>query len=193
MKESIKQLKLDLALSALLTAGLGLLFLLFPGQIGAIGSILVGGIMIFFGVVAIIFFLTSHRKDMTGLFSGLFSLLCGSYLLNNPSFFLRVIPFSIGMVIVAHGLNTIRLSFVNKSYQDSRWWHLLLSGIALILLGVILMLFAVQVAEMAIAVLGIALIIDGSWNFWVLHRASNAYKIYHRNADDVFDTDSREL
>ena len=192
MKDTLKRIKADVMLSALLCVVLGLVLIIWSDQtINAICMILAFGLVVM-GVVELISYFIGQRMMPFAGVTGLIFILVGIWLFTRPQYIAMIIPIVIGVILVVHGVGDVRLAFETKSNGYEKWWGALLLGLVSLALGVICIINAFGVVSLAMKFIGLALIYDGISDLWIASRAVKAAKRMKQEAD-ALDVEYKEV
>lgn len=115
----------------------GLVLLLMPGPLNKIIGILVGVVLLVFGIAGIYQYLQNKIGTSNSLVSGIFYSILGSIILLYPGSVVRAIAIGIGISLTMSGLVKIKWAFTLKGL-DNTWIGTLVIGILITILGVIL-------------------------------------------------------
>ena len=148
MFEKLRELKLNITMSAVLMVVLGIVLLFWPATVSVLIGKLVGLLLIVIGAIQLIFV--------------------------NPKIVVSVIPIIFGILLVVHGVQDIAMAFEGRAFQVARWGVMLALGIVNILLGLICIACAFGIVNMIFAVMGIMLIYDGVTDMLIVHRVNKA-------------------
>lgn len=176
MRETLKKIKADVILSAVLCFALGVVLLVWSTEtINIICRALAVGLMII-GVVNIISYFRDKSMHMFSGVLGLIVLLIGAWLFMRPESVVSLIPIVIGVILAVHGIQDILLAIETKNNSYEKWWSILLMGIISLALGVFCVVYAFGLVSFALKFIGIALIYDGLSDLWIVSRASKSAK-----------------
>ncbi len=189
MKEFFRTHKSDVFLSALLCIVLGIVCFLYPVEILTTGSRIIAAAFLVVGFFLIIMFLLSRMMAVFGLISGIILVLLGVWIWASPDNFASIIPFVVGIIVLSHGISSLRIAAETSKMHYDKWWSVLLSGILMIVLGVVIMIYAFRVMTLAVQVLGVSLIVDGILNLFVM----SGYRAARKSYEDVIDVEGKEL
>ena len=125
MRETLKKVKADVILSALLCFALGVVLLVWSAEtINIICRTLAVGLMII-GVVNIISYFRDKSMHMFSGVLGLIVLLIGAWLFMRPESVVSLIPIVIGVILAVHGIQDIKLAIETKNNSYEKWWSIL--------------------------------------------------------------------
>ena len=110
MRETLKKLKADIILSALLCAVLGIVLLLWPeATIDLVCKILAVGLIIM-GAVQITSYFTDRSIHPFAGALGLLLVLVGIWIFLRPGSIVSIVPIVIGVILCVHGIQDLKLS-----------------------------------------------------------------------------------
>lgn len=176
MRETLKKLKADIILSALLCAVLGIVLLLWPeATIDLVCKILAVGLIIM-GAVQITSYFTDRSIHPFAGALGLLLVLVGIWIFLRPGSIVSIVPIVIGVILCVHGIQDLKLSFETKENGYGNWWSMLIIAAVSLLFGVICIVNAFGMIKLALRFIGIALIYDGVSDLWIANRAIRAAK-----------------
>ena len=114
--EILKRIKNMLAVNAILYTILGIVMIIAPGFVSDFICYLIGVLILVFGISMIITFInenyTAYAKGMLVL--GLIASILGVYIILKPSFFMSIIPFMAGILILVESIDKFKHSFELK-------------------------------------------------------------------------------
>ena len=137
MKETLKRIKADVILSALLCVALGVVLIIWSDEtISAICMLLAFGLIVM-GVVNLVGYFTNHRLTSFNGMLGLILVLVGIWLFARPEYIAMIIPIVIGVMLAVHGISDIKMAFETKANGYEKWWSPMILGIISLALGII--------------------------------------------------------
>lgn len=193
MKETLKRIKADVILSALLCVILGIVLIIWSDQTIKIICMLLAFGTIVMGVVNLTDYFINHTLTPFSGMSGLVFIIVGIWLFFvKPESIAMIIPIVIGVVLAVHGITDIKMSIESKANGYDKWWSSLLLGVISLALGVICIINAFGVVKVAMIFIGIALVYDGISDLWIVSRTVKAAKEMKKEAD-ALDVDYKEV
>lgn len=174
MLDKLKELKLNVTLSAILMVVFGIILLVWPGQVSAMIGKLVGILLIITGAVQLAGKLADDSNRTMGIIVAAIVLFFGLYIFINPGIVVSLIPIIFGILMVVHGVQDISMAFEGKTYQASGWKGMLALGVFDIVLGLFCVANAFGLVEIGFMVIGIMLIYDGITDMIIVHRVNRA-------------------
>lgn len=183
MKETFKRIKADMILSAVLCAVMGIVIFVWPDKtIDVLCKILAVG-LILIGVVNLISYFTNRSIHPFAGSLGLIVLLVGFWIFMKPESIVSLVPIVIGVLLVIHGVQDIKVAIESKDNGYERWWSMLIVGSVSLIFGVICIVNAFGLVKLALRFVGIALIYDGASDLWVVWKAVRMAKAAKEEAD----------
>ena len=114
MKETLKRIKADIIVSALLCIALGIVLLVWPAEtIDVFCKILAVGLIIMGGVDIASYFMNRSIHPFAGAL-GLIVLLIGIWIFLRPESIVSLIPIVIGVILCVHGIQDLKLAVETK-------------------------------------------------------------------------------
>lgn len=183
MKETFKRIKADMILSAVLCAVMGIVIFVWPDKtIDVLCKILAVG-LILIGVVNLISYVTNRSIHPFAGPLGLIVLLVGFWIFMKPESIVSLVPIVIGVLLVIHGVQDIKVAIESKDNGYERWWSMLIVGSVSLIFGIICIVNAFGLVKLALRFVGIALIYDGASDLWVVWKAVRMAKAAKEEAD----------
>ncbi len=206
MKEKMKELRVNVTVSAVLTIVLGVLLIMYAGsfltmfaKIFAVIVLIIGVVMAAGGIV---------ESQMSRLISGVIIIAVGIWAYSRPTTISSIIPIAIGVLLVVHGIQDLRLAIDAKKHKSESFGAMIGVAIVSIVFGVICIAEAFNIISLALQLVGVMLVIDGITDMFVVHKVNKAHRDIidateyteedlddygqGTNADDVIDVDSEE-
>ncbi len=174
MKEKIKQMRLNITLSAVISVVIGLLLLIYPEQsISAIGKV-IALIIIFAGAVMIISQIVDFGNNILGIIVGGIIALIGIWIYASPQAVLTIIPIVIGVMMVVHGVQDLSLALEGSKANASHAWIAYVLAAINIILGFLCIGKAFGLVSLVFRLIGIMLIYDGITDVGIVHGVKKA-------------------
>jgi uncharacterized membrane protein HdeD (DUF308 family) len=142
----------------------GILAIMQPGIAALAAELLLGWLLVFAGIVQIVYAIQERGKDGFGLkiLSAILTLLLGIFLLLRPVAGIASIALLIGAFMLASGVSSVMLAFKVKPKQG--WGWVLFDGILSIVIAVLIAIGWPQSSIGFVGILvGIVLIYGGIW------------------------------
>ena len=175
IKMEDKSIRAFLVVKGLLLAGLGFVFIVWPGQMAAGIAFYVGLLMLVGALVALFY---TYRINQATAFSMIsyiapISVLIGALiLLFLPQYALSVFAFAIGLWVLMDGVNQIRLSRKVGSAVKGMGTGLLVMGIVSLIIGVVIVLKPYELVKMMTLLFGMLMLISGALEVYSAFRHS---------------------
>ena len=139
---------------------LGALLVLYPGAVSIYFVMLIGALFFVPGLLALIAYLRARSQGQYFPFMGLGSLLFGLWLLIMPGFFVYILMYILGAVLVLGGLNTL-VGLMQARRHTRVAWGFYVVPVLVLASGIVVLVNPFQVAELPFIVLGAASIVYG--------------------------------
>ena len=182
----LKNLKANYTVSAVICVIVGLILVIWPGTSTQVVCMLLGGVLLGYGVLQIVLYLAAREKTILSqgmLILGIVFAVLGIWILLKPEMIIAAIPVIMGIIIIIHGLhNTIQAVHL-KQMDYEGWWMALFFGILTIVLGGVLVYNPFTVVNTVVRVIGAFLIYDGVSDMWILSKVSKTKKEKERVID----------
>lgn len=167
--EIFKKLKTYTYLISIFYVIMGLIMLLNPKFICDAVNYIVGILILVYGIIYIVKFLSKNDFNNLSKFNLLAGLLCivfGIYILLNPTVLLSIIPFATGMLVLLDGFGKLKNTLDLKKAGFLKWWINLIISILFIGLGIYMMSQSFKVTELVVRFIGAILIVDAISDVW---------------------------
>ncbi|MCI5620810.1 MAG: DUF308 domain-containing protein [Lachnospiraceae bacterium] len=183
MKDFFVRKKLDVAISAILCLTIGIVVMIWPTETTRILCWVLAGVLFVMGVGHIASYLIDRSHSQIGLAAGIILVVLGVWIAVRPLNFAKIFPIIIGVVLLMHGLEDLKLAMEIKEHKDSSWCGVLIIALVNFILGVILVWKAMEAVEIAVILVGCALVYDGLTDLFVIYRVNRAIKYAEKYAD----------
>ena len=173
-----------IALSALLCL-LGLMLLLLPDFSIALAGTLLGALMVVFGLVKIIGYWSKDLYRLAFQYDFAFGILMialGIYALCHPDRTISFFYIILGIVVLADGLFKLQIALDSRAFGIGKWWLILALALVAGALGCVLVFHPGTGAKVATALVGLALLGEGTLNLSVALCTVKIVK--HQRADE---------
>ncbi len=191
----IKELKLNITLGAVLTILLGIVLILYPETVPLMVCKVIGIFLLIMGGSSLISNLISSEKGTLHLIGCLIILVLGLWFFFRPVTVLSLIPIVMGIILIIHGLQDLKLALEAKSNRYDRWGILILTAILSLVLGFVCVAAAFELVKFGMIMIGLALIYDGLSDIWIVSRVGKSGRQFRRNyqaSKDAIDVDYEE-
>ena len=190
MFEKLKNLRLHVTLSAVLTLILGVVLILHPTSTIYLIAKIVGGILAVVGGIVVVGSLTDSGKGKTsGIVVGAIILLVGVAVLLKPYKAASIIPAIIGVFLILHGVENANLAWKTRSANGTKWAISLVIAVLTILCGLACIFRGLGLLSMGMQIIGAMLIYDGISSMFVVHKANSAERSIFDVDVKIFDDD----
>lgn len=164
---------------------MGILLVMYPG-IASIYFVMAIGAMFFIpGIIALVSFFVNRKNGFPFPIIGLGSLLFGLWLLIMPSFFVFILMYVLGAVLVLAGLNMIMNLISARKYWKVAIGFFIVP-VLILLVGILVLINPFETAELPFIVLGVSCII------YALSDMLNAYK-FSRTRVEIIDDSKKDV
>lgn len=190
--DTLKRIKADVIISALVCVAMGVVLLIWPSEtIDIFCKVLAVGLMVM-GVMNIVnYFLNRSTHPFSGVL-GAIVLIVGVWVFIKPESIVSIVPIVIGVILCVHGIQDIKIALETKANGYGKWWHMLIIAAISLGFGVICIIKAFGVVTLALQVIGVGLIYDGISDLWVASRAIRAAKAMKQEAE-ALDVEYKEV
>lgn len=192
MMDRIKKMKADVIVSALLSAALGIVLLIWPAEtIDAVCKVLAIGLIIIGVVNLVTFFLDRKAHPFAGVLGAIVALV-GVWIFARPDSIVSIVPIVIGVMLCVHGLQDVKLALEAKSNEYEKWWSMLLLALVSLVLGALCISNAFGIVTLAMQFIGVALLFDGLTDLWIATRTIRAAREM-RKREEALDVEYKEV
>lgn len=192
MMDTMKKIKADMIISALVCVALGVVLLVWPAEtIDIFCKVLAAGLIVI-GLVNIFSYLINKDLHPFGAVLGPIVVLVGVWIFIRPESIVSLVPIVIGVMLCVHGIQDMKLSFETKENGYEKWWSMLLIALISLILGVLCIVNAFGIVTLALQFIGIALIYDGLTDIWIASRAIRAARA-KRKEEEALESPYREV
>lgn len=189
MADFFKGLKANYTISAVVCALLGLVLVIWPGATSQIICMLLGGVLLAYGVLQIAIYLFSRERTIIlqgMMILGIVFAVLGLWILLRPEMIMMAVPVIVGVLIAIHGLHNIVQAFALKKDGYESWWLAFLMGLLTLIFGGVLICNPFKAIELVARIIGIFLIYDGVSDIWILSRVFKVRRDKERIIDAKF-------
>lgn len=176
MAEKLRNIKIDVTVSAILSVVLGVLFVGWPGEVASLLARVIAVILIFSGVVVLVPKLLEPIKSYAAILVSLLITLIGLWMFFRPEAVASIIPIAIGVLLVVHGVQDLSLAFEGRGKKAHNWWSILLMAVLNIVLGILCICNAFGLVKIGMILIGVMLIYDGLSDMFIVHKVNKAAK-----------------
>ena len=152
--------------------------MIWPTQVTKVLCYILAAILCVMGIGHIISYMRNKLESRLGLATGIALVILGVWILVQPLNFAKIFPVVIGVVLLMHGLEDLRMTI-------EAWGILLLITILNFAFGILLIWKAIEMVQIAMVIVGIALIYDGLSDLFVVYRVAGAVKAAKQAAEAI--------
>ena len=185
MKEFMKQIRMDLSTSSIICIIFGIVLIARPIETVSLFCRVLAIIMIVVGGMFMFSYFLNWMSSGLSAAMGLIVLLIGVWIFINPGIIETLIPVVIGVILLCHGIQDVRMSWQMKEYGQDSWKFSMVLAVISVIFGVLCIIDAFMVVKAAMILLGIALIYNGVSNLLITTRTTKAEKEYRNKMDPV--------
>ncbi|MBQ9928442.1 MAG: DUF308 domain-containing protein [Lachnospiraceae bacterium] len=181
-----KKMKTNDLISSLIFVVIGLVLLIWPGTSTQVVCMVLGGVLLAYGVIQIVMYLFAKEKTLYHqgmLILGIILSVIGAWILLKPEMIIAAVPVIMGIIIVMHGVHNIVQGLQLKGMDYEKWWIAFALGIVTVALGSILIYNPFSVVNTVVRVIGAFLIYDGISRIWIVSRVSKSKKLKEKIVD----------
>ncbi len=174
MKEKLKELRLNITISGIISVIIGILLLIYPAEsLNTIGRV-IGGIIILAGAFVIVGQIIESGFNAMGIVVGAVIAIVGIWIFTSPGAVVSIIPIAIGVILVVHGLQDLGLAIEGAKAHAPRAWTIFVYAILNIALGALCVAGAFNVVKLATRIIGVMLIYDGITDIGIVRKVRKA-------------------
>ncbi|GFI03643.1 MAG: hypothetical protein HFI44_03055 [Lachnospiraceae bacterium] len=189
MVDLFKSLKANYTISAAVCALLGLVLVIWPGATSQIICMLLGGVLLAYGILQIAIYLFNRERTIIlqgMMLLGIVFAVIGLWILLKPEMIIMAVPVIVGVLIVIHGLHNIIQALALKKDGYENWWLAFVLGMLTVIFGGVLICNPFKAIELVVRIIGVFLIYDGVSDIWILSRVFKVKRDKERIIDASF-------
>lgn len=177
MKETMKAIRFDIYISAIMSLIMGILFMVFPVESGSVISVIVGIIVLIFAIFMLIGAIANRMGlSVPAIILAILLGAIGIWIIVNPLKFAVIVYIAVGVMLAVHGIQSIVSAFTVKSMGVKTWWLMLIVGIFSVVFGFYCIFCSFGAFTAVSIVVGVMLILDAITTIIVAIRASKYKK-----------------
>ena len=176
MKDKIKDSRFSEFLIALLAVLMGVLCVVFPGEVSSVVGKIIGAVIVIVGAVMIFSRIKDESFRLPTIILGAVLCAVGLFIFSSPNRVLSLIFVVFGVLMLADGVSGITVAFTMKSIGTPNWWISLCLALISFIFGVLCILGAMDLLNISVIFIGIMLIYDGISSLYSLIRVHRAEK-----------------
>lgn len=190
MKAYLKGLKWNMVIMSVLTVIMGIALIARPDAAALTICSLLGWIILFSGVVSVVFYLRGARSfwEASGLVLAVIGIVLGIFIIRTPDAVVKFLGYLMAGILLVHGINDVREALEIKGYQDQQWLVALILGVINVLFGILIVWNPFSSAAVLMTIIGIALVYDGVTDLLIVLRVAKfARKVKRELEEDIID------
>lgn len=164
MKEALKNVKWQSLVSSIIYIVIGLFLVIYPNQVADIICNLIGAGLIIYGAILLIGYFVRNVRDILyrdDFVLGIIWILIGILVISQKDIVKAIIPFLLGIFIVASGFMKLQDAVDAKRMGSSKSLSYLVMAVISIVLGLIILFNLIKTNEMLYRFIGIGLLYSG--------------------------------
>ena len=183
MRDRLKNLSVSFVLLSILYVALGLVLLVWPVTVMDVLCYLTGGILLLYGVFAIVGFCRAETRtagSFLALLLGIVAAAVGAVLLLQPALFQSILTIILGIYILIDGLLNLMRALELRRMEHGGWTvHLVLSLIT-VALGLVVVFRPMLAGAALVQLIGASLVYSGAADLWTLFQLFRWTKEYRK-------------
>lgn len=186
LMKTLKEIKWDAMLSALLYVIMGVVLLLFPETTAKTLGYLIGAVAVLAGAVSMISYLlrdaheSYYRNDFV---YGLVGIAVGCFVFYKVDLIISLVPFILGLLVIVSGCGKLQDVIDMKRLNYGNWAIMLAIAAVNVVLGIVLLLNPFSAAKLLFQVIGIGLIFSGVTDGFVTFYLGKKIKKYLKDRE----------
>ncbi len=167
----IQTAKTGYIIMSLLLCILGIVIIIHPGISASALCILIGAMLICYGIIKVIGYLSKDLFRLAFQFDLAFGLLIaavGLIMILRPAHMIALGNFVLGFIILSDGLFKVQIAIDSKKFGIRKWWLITILALIAITFGILLIIDLFTNTNLLMIMLGIALLAEGILNFCVM-------------------------
>ena len=145
MKEFMKQIRMDLITSSIICIIFGIVLIARPIETVSLFCRVLAIIMIVVGGMFMFSYFLNWMSSGLSAAMGLIVLLIGVWIFINPGIIETLIPVVIGVILLCHGIQDVRMSWQMKEYGQDSWKFSMVLAVISVIFGVLCIIDAFMV------------------------------------------------
>ena len=180
----LEKVKSTTIVSSIMYILIGLVMVIFPEFVNDFIWYIIGGLIVIFGILQLMNYLSIEYKNfLTGvvLLISLASIALGVYVIFSPEKLISLVPLTIGVIMIVDGIQKlIQIQSIKKAGYDNPI-ALLIYALLLIVLGIILIKNPFGAILTVIRIIGVFLITDAIEELITVKKYERAFKNFKDN------------
>ena len=185
----LKQLKWKSLLMAAGMIGAGVLLMMFPKLSASVICGIIGTGMIVFGVINIVSYFMLDLKDTlyrNEFMIGILSMVFGAVVLLKQSLIIELVPFFLGLIIIASGMAKLQKSLVAYRIKYDKSMTYMILGLISIIVGIVVMFFmpGQTASDVLFITIGAGLVFCGASDLFVILFLANRFNTFMKEFEE---------
>ena len=177
--KKLKTIKFEIIIVSIALFVLGLLLVIFPTASQEIICKGIGVALCVWGVLRLINYFRIAGSEILGsygLVQGVTLLAFGMFFVIKPGFIAVFLGTALAIIIIVDGILKLQYAVDFYHLESDKWWIELIGAVVMVVIGIIALLNPFSTSSALIVFIGIALMIEGLWDFISLMRIVSVTK-----------------
>ncbi|WP_130871013.1 HdeD family acid-resistance protein [Intestinimonas massiliensis (ex Afouda et al. 2020)] len=183
MRDRLKNLSVSFVLLSILYILLGLVLLIWPATVMDVLCYLTGGILLLYGVFAIVGFCRAEVRtagSFLTLLLGIVAAAVGAVLLLQPALFQSILTVILGLYILIDGLLNLMRALELRRMEHGGWTIYLVLSLITVVLGLVVVFRPILAGTTLVQLIGASLLYSGAADLWTLFQLSRWTREYRK-------------
>lgn len=188
--KKLKAIKMEIIIVSVALFVLGLLLVIFPTASQEIISKGIGVALCVWGVLRLINYFRIAGSEILGsygLVQGVTLLAFGMFFVIKPEAIAVFLGTALAIIIIVDGILKLQYAVDFYHLESDKWWIELVGAVIMVVIGVVALFNPFSTSSALIVFIGIALMIEGIWDFVSLMRIVSITKKAGRVIQDIKD------
>lgn len=178
MFETLKNLRVNVTLGAVLCVIFGIFCIVHPIKTMDIITTIIGILFVIAGIVEFFTGILGDNKNISNIALGVIILLVGIFILVHKSSATTIIPIIIGIIMIVSAIQDFSLASSGKNASAPFWQGILISAAVKLVFGIISILCAFSIVKVTTVVLGVFLLLDGVASIFTVAKVNHAEGVF---------------
>ncbi len=195
IEESEQETKVPLIFQVVVELVIGVFLIIYRDMTTNILFIVVGALMVCYGVFDLIAFVTNNRpySFRRGLTTGVLITIIGVAFIVQAEALKNLLAIIIGALILIESIVNCRRSLIIKNFGAQKWYILFFSSLAVIVLGILICIYPDLFGEVISLIMGIAIIFEAVLDaIAIIGMMSLRGKVMRSRPSDITRTSSQQ-
>ena len=170
--KKLKTIKFEIIIVSIALFVLGLLLVIFPTASQEIICKGIGVALCVWGVLRLINYFRIAGSEILGSYGLAF----GMFFVIKPGFIAVFLGTALAIIIIVDGILKLQYAVDFYHLESDKWWIELIGAVVMVVIGIIALLNPFSTSSALIVFIGIALMIEGLWDFISLMRIVSVTK-----------------